>query len=114
MNHRHDAKRLPSETPQPLAVSPRVASRLLSLGNTRIYELIRDGELESYIDGRRARRITTASIKHYIARQLHAQTNGDGGRRYASSPHPRGSPYPRDKRRKRKVKTAQQQPELQL
>ena len=34
--------------PQPLAVSPRVASRLLSLGNTRLYQLIRDGEIDSY------------------------------------------------------------------
>jgi excisionase family DNA binding protein len=84
-----------------LAVSPRVASRLLSLGNTRIYQLIHDGQLDSYVDGQRARRITMASIKRYIARQLRAQTDGGGGRHYASSPHPRGRP------RKRKTERAQ-------
>ena len=42
------AARPPAAMPQPLAVSPRVASRLLSLGNTRLYQLIRDGEIDSY------------------------------------------------------------------
>jgi hypothetical protein len=87
--------------PQPLAVSPRVASRLLSLGTTRLYQLIRDGEVDSYIDGTRARRITMASIKRYIARRLHEQNKGDGHRRYASSPHPRGQS------RRRNVEPAQ-------
>jgi hypothetical protein len=71
------------------------------MGNTRLYQLIRNGELDSYIDGQRARRITMASIKRYIARQLRAQTNGGGGRHYASSPHPRGQP------RKRRTERAQ-------
>jgi hypothetical protein len=95
------AARPPIAMPQPLAVSPRVASRLLSLGNTRLYQLIRNGDLDSYIDGQRARRITMASIKRYIKRRLRAQTNGNGGMRYASSPNPRGRP------RKRKVEPAQ-------
>jgi excisionase family DNA binding protein len=56
----------------PLVVTPRVACRLLSLGNTRLYELIRDGELDSYIDGRRSRRITMTSIRRYVARHLPA------------------------------------------
>jgi excisionase family DNA binding protein len=89
------AARPPVAMPQPLAVSPRVASRLLSLGNTRLYQLIRSGELASYVDGQRARRITMASIKKYVARQLHEQNKGDGNRRYASSPHPRGRPRKR-------------------
>jgi excisionase family DNA binding protein len=83
-----------NQNPQPLAVSPRVASRLLSLGNTRLYQLIRNGELDSYIDGERARRITMSSIKRYVSRQLRAQANGGGHEptRYARSPHPRGQP----------------------
>jgi hypothetical protein len=36
--------------------------------------IIRDGELDSYIDGRRARRITMASIRRYIERHLPADT----------------------------------------
>ena len=56
----------------PLVVTPRVACRLLSLGNTRVYELIGNGELDSYVDGQRARRITMASIRRYIARHLPA------------------------------------------
>jgi hypothetical protein len=36
---------------------------------SRVYALMRSGELDSYSDGR-ARRITMASIHAYIARQL--------------------------------------------
>jgi excisionase family DNA binding protein len=36
-----------------------------------IYELIRNGELDSYLDGRR-RLITTASIRAYVERKLAA------------------------------------------
>jgi excisionase family DNA binding protein len=36
-----------------------------------IYELIRSGQLDSYLDGRR-RLITTASIKAYVERKLAA------------------------------------------
>jgi excisionase family DNA binding protein len=54
---------------EPLAVSPRHACRLLSVGNTRLYELIAAGEIESYRDGR-SRRITVASIRTRIARLL--------------------------------------------
>jgi excisionase family DNA binding protein len=54
---------------EPLAVSPRQACRILSVGNTRLYELIAAGEIESYLDGR-SRRITMASIRTRIARLL--------------------------------------------
>jgi excisionase family DNA binding protein len=54
---------------EPLVVSPRVAWRMLGCGNTRGYELIAAGELESYKDGR-SRKITVASIKAFVARQL--------------------------------------------
>jgi hypothetical protein len=35
-----------------LVVSPRAARRLLDTGNTRLYELLAAGELDSYRDGR--------------------------------------------------------------
>lgn len=56
---------------EPLAVKPKVAWRLLDCGNTRGYELIAAGELESYKDGR-SRKITVSSIKRYIERRLAA------------------------------------------
>jgi excisionase family DNA binding protein len=54
---------------EPLAVSPRQACFLLSVGNTRLYELIRTGELEAYYEGR-ARRITMDSIRARLARLI--------------------------------------------
>jgi excisionase family DNA binding protein len=56
---------------EPLAVSPAEACRLLSIGNTRLYQLIGSAELESYRDGR-ARRITMRSIRARMARLLAA------------------------------------------
>lgn len=52
---------------EPLAVSPRQACLLLGIGNTRLYELIHDGELVTYHEGR-ARRITMESIRARVAR----------------------------------------------
>jgi excisionase family DNA binding protein len=57
------------EDDEPLVVRPKVACRLLSVGETRLYELIANGELESFKDGG-ARRITMASIKARVARKL--------------------------------------------
>jgi hypothetical protein len=53
----------------PLVVSPKVAWKMLACGNTRGYELLAAGELESYKDGR-SRKITLASIKALVARRL--------------------------------------------
>ena len=52
-----------------LAVRPRRACEMLSVGMTRLYELIGDGSLVTYIDGG-SRRITTASIRAYVARRI--------------------------------------------
>jgi len=71
----------PSLSVAPLAVPPQEASRLLS---SRLYELMRTGELVSYRDGR-ARRITMASIHEHMARQL-AADSADGWRQI--TPHP--------------------------
>ena len=56
---------------EPLAVSPREACRLLSIGNTYLYRLIAERELDSYRDGR-ARRITMESIRRRIVQLLAA------------------------------------------
>jgi hypothetical protein len=55
--------------PAPLVVKPSTAWRMLACGNTRGYELLAAGELESFKDGR-SRKITVASIKAFIARQV--------------------------------------------
>jgi hypothetical protein len=54
---------------EPLVVRPKVAQRLIGCGNTRFYELLAIGELESYKDGK-SRLITMASIKARVARML--------------------------------------------
>jgi hypothetical protein len=59
----------------PLVVKPKGARRMLHCGNTRLYELLAAGELDSFLDGR-SRKITVDSIRRYIARQLaHAEAN---------------------------------------
>jgi hypothetical protein len=55
----------------PLVVSPRHARDLLDMGNTRLYELLAAGELDSFLDGR-SRKITIESIHRYISRRLAA------------------------------------------
>jgi hypothetical protein len=52
-----------------LVVSPRRARHMLDCGNTRLYELLAAGELDSFLDGR-SRKITVDSIHRYICRRL--------------------------------------------
>jgi excisionase family DNA binding protein len=59
---------------EPLVVTPREACTLLGIGNTRLYKLIGDKEIDSYREGR-ARRIPLSSIKSYVARHV-AQSAG--------------------------------------
>jgi hypothetical protein len=56
----------------PLVVKPKTAWRLLACSNTKGYELLAAGELESFLDGR-SRKITVASIRALIARRLAAE-----------------------------------------
>jgi hypothetical protein len=44
---------------------------MLDCGNTRLYELIKNKEIESFLDGR-SRKITVVSIHRYIAHRLAA------------------------------------------
>jgi hypothetical protein len=62
-----------SKDSEPLVVKPKVAWKMLACGNTRGYELLATGELDSFLDGR-SRKITTESIRRYIARQLGKST----------------------------------------
>jgi excisionase family DNA binding protein len=71
---------------EPLSVSPRQARLLLGVGNTRLYQLIRDGELSTYHEGR-ARRITLESIRARVSRL--AGEHGDSNTR---PPRRRGRP----------------------
>jgi excisionase family DNA binding protein len=63
------------DSSRPLAVPPRLACQLLSVGLTRLYELLNAGELESFHIGR-ARRITLASIHAYIELNRSAACRG--------------------------------------
>jgi hypothetical protein len=63
-----------------LVVSPRRARRMLDTGNTRLYELLNAGELESYLDGR-SRKIIVESIHRYVQRRRQeAQGKADRGK----------------------------------
>src|SRR5260370_8069431 len=53
----------------PLIVKPKVAWKMLACSNTRGYELLAAGELDSFLDGR-SRKITVESIHRYIAPRL--------------------------------------------
>ena len=63
---------------EPLVVKPKAAWTMLGCGNTRGYELLAARELESYKDGR-SRKITVASIKAFVARQVAAASSEEGG-----------------------------------
>jgi excisionase family DNA binding protein len=54
---------------EPLVVRPNKAMRLLDCSRVYLYELINNGELESYRDGA-ARKITMESIRRRIQRKL--------------------------------------------
>jgi hypothetical protein len=51
------------------AVPPKTAFQIIGVGVTKGYELLADGELESFTIGR-ARRVTVASIDAFVERRL--------------------------------------------
>jgi len=69
-----------------LLVKPKAACAMLDCGNTRLYQLLKAGELKSFLDGR-SRKITVDSIRTYIARQLR-----DANPVSSQTPRPRGRP----------------------
>lgn len=58
---------------EPLVVSPRDARKAIGCGNTRFYELLNLGEIQSYTDGR-SRKVIVASLRDYVTRQLEAES----------------------------------------
>ena len=54
---------------EPMVVPPRRAEQMLCVSHRKLYELLRDGELESFWIGR-GRRITVRSINALIERRL--------------------------------------------
>jgi excisionase family DNA binding protein len=73
---------------EPLAVTPRQACVLLNVGNTKLYQLLGSGELESYLDGG-ARRIPMDSIRRRITMLLaSANATGAATGRHAAVPPP--------------------------
>jgi excisionase family DNA binding protein len=75
---------------EPLAVSPRQACQLINVGITYLYDLINNGELESYLEGR-SRKITMRSIRARQDRQL-AAARGAIVTTEAAQPCRRGRP----------------------
>jgi hypothetical protein len=69
--HSGVAGRASGDDLEPLAVSPRQTRRLLNIGNTYLYKLLNNGELESYWEGR-SRKVTMQSIRARHERQLAA------------------------------------------
>jgi hypothetical protein len=72
-----------SNEDKPIVVNMKQAHALLSCGHDQIYDLIKLGDLESFMLGSR-RKITMSSIERVIAKRL-AATNGKFERR---SNHP--------------------------
>jgi hypothetical protein len=60
---------LPEPNFEPLGVKPKVACRMIPCGMTKLYQLIADGEIESYCDGK-SRIISVASIRRRHERLL--------------------------------------------
>src|SRR5215471_6214614 len=58
----------------PIVVSTAEAMRMGCWGKTKLFDLIRAGELESFLDGTQ-RRITVASIRARIQRKLQEAAN---------------------------------------
>jgi excisionase family DNA binding protein len=59
--------RLPPQSP--IAVPPRRAWEMLGLGQTTLFKLLKNGELESFREGS-ARRILVSSIHDYVRRRV--------------------------------------------
>jgi len=67
----------------PIVASPNQAMKALLISRAKLYELINNGELESYTEGR-SRRITVASIEAYVKCRIEAEKIAPK-RRYGSA-----------------------------
>src|SRR5262245_61968911 len=68
--------------PRALVTNIPGARVLLGVGHDKVYDLIKAGEIESYLDGR-ARKITIESIKAYVTRKAAA------AKQFEPARHPR-------------------------
>lgn len=57
---------------EPIALPPKQAFAMIPCGVTKGYELINSGELETFKVGR-STRVTVASVRSFVARQVAAQ-----------------------------------------
>lgn len=57
---------------EPLGVKPNAAFEAIGCGKTKGWELVRDGELETFKIGA-ATRVTTESVRAYVERQISKQ-----------------------------------------
>jgi excisionase family DNA binding protein len=60
-----------------ISIKPRETCDALSIGVTKLYELLNSGELTSYREGNR-RRILVASIRAYIERRIATSQSKNG------------------------------------
>lgn len=71
IQHTSDDSRRQTAAQQPIAVPPRVAGEMLGYGKTKIFRLLKEGQLRSFTDGsRRSRRILVSSIRDFVERRL--------------------------------------------
>jgi excisionase family DNA binding protein len=71
----------------PLVVSPEAAAQMLGIKLSKLYLLMKQGELENYSCGR-ARRVVVESIHNYIARRL-AESAATGWQTWQHNPRSR-------------------------
>ena len=58
--------------PEAIVASPNQAMQAIQVSRKKLYELINNGELQSYTEGK-SRRITVDSIHAYVKRRLEAE-----------------------------------------
>jgi hypothetical protein len=91
-----------SDTDKPLVVGMTKAEHLLDSGADKLYDLIKAGELDSYLDGNR-RKVTIASIERYVRKQLAASSSGFQRGQY---PLRQSKEIPAQRRRKQEPQNA--------
>jgi hypothetical protein len=64
-----------SSEPRPLVISVNDCCRALDCGRDRLYALLGEGLIESFLDGPRTRKIVVASVERYIAKRVEESKN---------------------------------------
>ena len=74
-------------SPPAIAIPPAETAHVLSVSLSKVYDLMRKGELSSYRDGR-SRRVLMSSIHEYVARRV-ADTDNGGWQTWEHNPQAR-------------------------